>query len=122
MENLPPLPDKSEYTIFDPKFYIPEEFLDNLPRFILNLYESKNVPDAEKLKLWDAFIYRYLTDDEYRKSCQGMYVVFVHRRFYDIHNCDVSDIDAPGYRKLCFEITDNPKELYMMPLFQTEVN
>lgn len=117
--------DKKEgYRVED---YVPEEFRDNLPRFIIRFYESNSVPNAEKEKLWDAFFKEYLTNLDFRISHQYYKIVFVgeelrngdiYRYFYGIMPDERIVIPGvKGYNIYVFIVDDNPEMKYLLPAF-----
>ena len=55
-----------------------------LPHFIISILEDPYEPDSEKHLFVSKFVKRYMIDGQYRKRVQGMFVVFVDRKFHEI--------------------------------------
>jgi len=103
------------------EYYVPEEFLNSIPQFAKSIYKNKRIADVEKEKFWDDFLFRYMTDEEFKHETQGYKIVFIRKNYYGFCK-DVSEIDEPGYDKYTFLIEENPREYYFLPIFQHDIS
>ena len=92
------------------EYFIPMNlFKGKIPKFINLIYTHRDFYDEEKQKLYDVFLKRYLTEDDFRKEIQGIRIYFVNNKLYEITSNEYSDCYDLYDRSTIFVIIVNDK-------------
>lgn len=103
----------------NPKHYIPERFHHDIPVFAGLILRDHTIEDDEKFSFVNNFLIRYLTDQDFRNRMQGLWILFLKKKFVRIQSVHEPDESVEGYENSFIEITDDYQYGYIMPLVQT---
>lgn len=97
------------------EYFISEDIIPKLPQFSKAIFKYENIEDKEKIKFRDLFLFKYLSDEEFRAKYQNTRLIFVYNKLYGIQFGDgpLKIDDVEGYQILRFRITDDPPDYFI---------
>ena len=83
----------------------------SLPDFAKHYYNFTCLDEKDKKMFWSYYLEKYLNNNDFRRSQQGLYIYIVKNKFFGI----MTEEDEPEFEEAptVIEITDNPTIYYL---------
>ena len=103
-------------------FYLKKNKRNKIPLFAQLIFMDEDYSDVEKIKFRNQFLNKYLNNSTFRKQVQGYYLYFYNNELFAVYKKQEDlDPNIPGYKTICYKITDTHKKEYLLHYTQPSI-